>query len=590
MSIVSKSLQKTVHLAFLACLFFTLFSCSQLESVSTSSIKFSVSASRAVLNIPEGETVFIYVELQGVDIPPVTEEFSNDKTSYNFVFDKIPVGEYVTVSAQIYREENGRKIVFYSGTSETLKVHSGENAFTLTLKRENTSVEEPGNDDPENPEITAPENPGNDNTGNDDPKVEEYNITTSDDSSYIVKKPLLTIEHNNTELSTNILEFNSDKDDETFCWTYANLGEYQIAEITFTGNELPPESTNQIRFRFVKSATGVRYPLDTVNVESGSYTCSFDIPQGIGLDGIAIENNWDDENSRWAQDFSCIIEEIKLIKNDELIDPDFNKITTPTETTCVIQKPAIQSFVGTQINKNIITFDSTNARNYNETGSGFSAAYWEFADLKDYDKVTVKVKAENPNNFSQIRIIVKGFSPRNYSKNEPDCYYSADIQKVIETAGTTQTLTFYLTELTNGLGDHPLAAILFQNDSYTGDWIQNPPEGTSADKDLDYGNPWQLEIEEIVLEKTPGTQIGIGIDNPSESSDINVSVDDSVSGRIIFTAPEDYTSYTWKVDGVPQEDFTENILILDLANLSTGTHDISLLADSHSWNTQITRN
>ena len=104
MSIVSKSLQKTVHLVFLTCLFFTFFNCSQLESVSTSSIKFSVSASRAVLNIPEGETVFIYVELQGVDIPPVTEEFRNDKTSYNFVFDKIPVGEYVTVSAQIYRE------------------------------------------------------------------------------------------------------------------------------------------------------------------------------------------------------------------------------------------------------------------------------------------------------------------------------------------------------------------------------------------------------------------------------------------------------------------------------------------------------
>ncbi len=587
MSIVSKSLQKTVRLAFLACLFFTLFSCSQLESVSTSSIKFSVSASRAVLNIPEGETVFIYVELQGVDIPPVTEEFKNDKTSYNFVFDKVPVGEYVTVSAQIYREENGRKIVFYSGTSETLKVHSGENDFTLTLKRENTSVEEPGNDDPE---------------------VEEYNITTSDDSSYIVEKPLLTIEHNNTELSTNILEFNSDKDDETFCWTYANLGEYQIAKITFKGNELPPESTNEIRFRFVKSATGVRYPLDTVTVESGSYTCSFDIPQGIGLDGIAIENNWDNENSRWAQDFSCIIEEIKLIKNDELIDTDFNKITTPAETTCVIQKPAIQSFVGTQINKNIITFDSTNARSYNETGSGFSAAYWEFADLKDYDKVTVKVKAENPNNFEQIRIIIKGFTPRNYSENKPDCYYSADIQKVIETAGTTQTLTFNLTELTNDLGDHPLTAILFQNDSYTGDWIQNPPEGTSADKDLDYGNPWQLEIEEIVLEKTGFFQISISV--PSSDSDVNVDVkvgDETVTQssdspitvqankNMQFIADDKYTTYTWKINGIVQEDVTTNIFDFEISSDSypTGTYDITLLADNeasnlhHSWNAQI---
>ena len=73
------------------------------------------------------------------------------------------------------------------------------------------------------------------------------------------------------------------------------------------------------------------------------------------------------------------------------------------------------------------------------------------------------------------------------------------------------------------------------------------------------------------------------------SEDITVTTAESTSSYT-FTAPADYTSYVWKVDGNVQEE-TGNVFVLDMTNLDYGIHDITLLADDenrhHSWTAQV---
>ena len=73
----------------------------------------------------------------------------------------------------------------------------------------------------------------------------------------------------------------------------------------------------------------------------------------------------------------------------------------------------MQNILSTIIDKNIITFDSTNGRSTSPTQSGYSAAYWEYDDLDQYDKIRITLKAENPNNIEEVKIIIKGYSPIN---------------------------------------------------------------------------------------------------------------------------------------------------------------------------------
>ena len=510
--------------------------------------------------------------MQGGHKDSKTQELEADQDIY-ITFENVPVGRTINVYAQIYTLVEGEKQIIYAGTSESKIIQSEENLFQLML----------------------------------DFAYDSY-VETS--SKYIVLRPLLSVERDERKLKSNKLEFKNDEDenkrDESFSWQLKKLSDYQKARVTFRGKDLPQASESSLRFRLVKSTTGARYVLETKAVSDSAQTYEFEIPQFINLDKIALENDWNYNMSTWAPDFTCYIDKIELIKDSSLIDPDFNKITK-TDTTCKIINPPVQNIISTKIDKNIITFDSTQGRSTNPTGSGYSAAYWEFADLENYDRVSIKVKANNPNNFEQIRIVVKGYAPFNYP-SVTQSHDGTDIQQIIEAADTTQILTLSRTQLVDGLDDNPLTAILFQNDSYTGEWITTPEEGTSADANLNYGEAWNLEIEEILLEKLAQFQLSISV--PSSNSDINVVV--KVNGEtqpqtsdtpitvssdkeIQFVADDNYTSYVWKVNSNVQTSATGNTFTLDSNLLLSGYNDIILLADNetlnlhHSWTAQITK-
>lgn len=585
MRFVSKNLRKTAHLAFLTYLFFSFSGCSNLESNSTSSkssVKFQFSASRSAIKIADDEPVFIDVVLQDdKGFEKTDSKEIQDDAVLTFTFNDIPVGKQIEASAKVYTLYENEKLYLYSGTSNPITVKPEENLIELTLgMKYNTLVESP--------------------------------------SAFLVVRPLFSLERTNGQLSTNKLNFvnkaGEEEDNESFAYKYNQLSNFQKARVTFRGASLSEDAVSRLRFRLVKSTTGARYPLDTKTVAVSPSTYEFEIPQLINLNTIAVENEWDVSNEDWAPDFSCYIEKIELLQDDSLVDPDFNKITK-TDTTCTILNPPVQNFVSTKINKNEITFDSTQGKY--DTGSGYSAAYWEYEDLDDYDKITIKVKASNPNNFDQIKIVVKGFSPFNYP-SKTECQTGTDNQVTFEAADTSQTFTFYRTELATGLngetatgaqgssntGDPiPLTAILFQNDSYEGNWVGD------SDAELDYGDPWQLEIEEIVLEKVG--QFNINISVPSSNSDINVVV--KVDGETItqtsdspitvpsdkeiqFVADDNYTSYVWKINGEEQTSATGNTFTLDSSVLLSGNNDITLLADNddmnlhHSWTAQVTKN
>ena len=567
MRIVSKKAVKTTHLAFLTCLIFTLFSCSQLETSSKSSVQFQFSAPRSVSSLAGQEAVFIDVSLQDdKDFVKSDSKEIKDDDVISFTFNDIPVGKQIRAAAQIYIMYESEKLYLYSGISDSITIQQENNLIQLRLDV-------------------------------------EYNSIVESASAFIVLRPLFNLERENSQLSTNKLEFinaaGSDNDNESFSYKYNKLENFQKARVTFKGASLPADSESKLRFRLVKSTTGARYNLETKTVTSAPETYEFEIPQQINLNTIAIENDWNIAINDWAQDFSCYIDKIELIQDFSLVDPDFNKITK-TDKTCLIKNPPVQNFVSTRIDKNIITFDSTQGRY--DTGSGYSAAYWEFEDLEDYDKITIKVKADNPNNFDQIKIIVKGFSPFNYP-SKTECQTGTDIQQTLESAETSQTFTLYTRSLQQGLnnsdaasteGAVPLTAILFQNDSYTGEWLENPPDGISADANLNYGNPWQLEIEEILLEKMGSYLINITVAGSNDievfSSDIT-NAENKVTGKR-FTAPEGYTSYIWKVDGQVQTSVTGNVFDFDMSDLITGhIYDITLLASNetfnHSWNAQV---
>ena len=566
MRIVSKNPVKTTHLALLACLLFTLFSCSQLETSSKSSIKFQFSAPRSAISIAGDEAIYIDVALQDdKDFKKTDSKEIRDDDVLTFTFNDIPVGKQVKASAKIYTLYDNEKLYLFTGTSDPIKVQLEDNLIHFGLGI-------------------------------------EYNSLVESATTFIVMRPLFSLERTNRQLSTNKLEFINDtgesNDNESFSYKYNQLENFQKAKITFRGGSLSADLESRLRFRLVKSTTGARYPLETKTVTTAPATYEFEIPQYINLNTIAVENDWDSTNNDWAPDFSCYIDKIELLQDASLLDPDFNKITK-TDTTCTIKNPPVQNFVSTQIEKNVITFDSTQA--LYDTGSAYSAAYWEFADLADYDKITVKVKASNPNNFDQIKIVVKGFSPFNYP-TKTECHTGNDINKTLDAADTTSTFILYTTDLETGLNENPLTAILFQNDSYTGEWLGD------SDENLDYGEAWKLEILEVVLEKIGQAQLNISV--PSSNSDI--SVDIKVDGEtqpqiagtpitvpankeIQFIADDNYTSYVWKLNGNVQTNAIGNTFSLDSSTLFAGYNEISLLADNadmdlhHSWTAQITK-
>ena len=133
MRIVSKIPVKTTHLALLTCLFFTLFSCSQLETSSKSSITFTLSSPRSALGISSDDKVMIDVELQGEYSAVQTSEATSDENLV-FTFNEVPIGKNVKVFAQAYTLYENEKAILYEGLSEAKIIQKDENHFDLKFQ------------------------------------------------------------------------------------------------------------------------------------------------------------------------------------------------------------------------------------------------------------------------------------------------------------------------------------------------------------------------------------------------------------------------------------------------------------------------
>lgn len=554
-------------LAFLLFLVFMSFSCSQLDINSINqknSISFKIKAPRSALSLADEEQAFIDIELQGSYTDSQTAEL-NDSEELTFTFDNVPIGKEVKVFAQIYTLYQNERALLFQGLSQTKEIKEDENLFELQLGF-------------------------------------VYNSTVTAPSSLLILNPIFTIEHDNSELENNSLAFKLESGDESFAWKQEALENYQKARVTYKGLALDDGAENKLRFRLVKSKTGARYALETRPVTGNSQTYEFEIPQFIKLDEIAIENNWDSQNNSWAKDFTCRIERIELLKDASLLDPDFNQITKD-DNSCTVQKPALQQIVYTNIDKNKIEFDSR--QGIYESKGPYSAAYWEYEELDQYDKTTIYVKplfsAESIETVAEGSapgrlFTVKGYSPADLSagKTSSSSDFTADNNFLLtpaassEAAASTgssgsQIFVVNIADLKNGLeGD--LTALEFQNNS--GNWDSPNDDNSWA--------PWSMEIEKIILSVIGEYSINVTVAGSSdiEVSESNITNDQNqVTGKR-FTAPEGYTSYIWKVDGQVQTDVTGNVFDFDMSSLTIGQiYDITLLASNetfnHSWSAQV---
>lgn len=544
MRIVSNNFFKTTLLAFLPCLFLTFSGCSQLDTDSKGTVSFRLNTTRAAREIARDivspdQATYIDVELQGGYTDSQTQELEADKDIY-ITFENVPVGREINVYAQIYTLVESEKQIIYAGTSETKTIQREENLFQFMLDF-------------------------------------AYDSYVEIPSAYIVLRPLFSVERDGRKLETNKLEFKYDEDDtkcdESFSWQRAKLSNYQKARVTFRGKDLSQDYQSSLRFRLVKYATGARYSLETKSVSASAQTYEFEIPQYINLDEIAVENSWDASTASWAPDFTCYIDKIELIKDSSLVDPDFNKITKTT-SSYVVQNPPVQNILNTNISKNKIEFDSKN------DNGPYSAAYWECEDIEQYDKVSITVKCTQQN-ATGMRFLVKGYSPFKYPEkdtcehtNVPDDDINS-YQFIIPNEDEAYSFTMNIADLKKGPDDSTISiqAIEFENASFTGDYtVEN------------FGDVWTIVVEEIKLYNSFSMNISV-----PGSEDITVTTAESTSSYT-FTAPADYTSYVWKVDGNVQEE-TGNVFVLDMTNLDYGIHDITLLADDenrhHSWTAQV---
>ena len=443
MRIVSKTQTKTTLLALLTCLIFSFFACSQLEPKSsrTGSVSFNLNAAREVTS---DAGTLVDIELRGDYEASQTVTLSADKKT-SVTFEDVPVGKNVSVYVQVYTPYDGAKSVKYFGESESKKITSGNNDFTVPL-------------------TTA------------------YNSIAKGNSSCLILNPLFTSEATNKTLTSNRLDFNSNS--ETFYFMINTLvkeeslvlDEYQKAILTIKGTG---DSEHSIRTKFVKSSSAAMYYQTPVTVSAERKTYEMIIPQGIKLDAIGFENSWDNDPNDWASDYSFVIEKIELKKDSSLIDPDFN-VATKTSTTYVVKNPALQTIVYTNIDKNKITFDTQKAKEM-KPDDPYSAAYWEFENLAKYDKATITVRCDNPNSVG-MNFVVKGFIPQNIVAGTTEVHSSSSKEC------TTTTLSFDLEEI-NSEGT-AITALEFQNNSLIDGTWTNP------------GDNWTLEIVEIKLERT----------------------------------------------------------------------------------------
>lgn len=397
----------------------------------------------------------------------------------------------------------------------------------------------------------------------------QYDSIAKTESSIMVLKPLFTSENNNETLAINKLDFNSES--ETFAYKIENLGSYQKAIVTIKG---AADGEHAILPKFIKSSTAALYKQDEITVTAVTQDFELPIPQGIRLDAIGFENSWTD-------DYSCVIEKIELVKDASLIEPEFNVITK-TSSTYTVKNPAMQILSYSEIENNMIRFKASLSEDPTNT---YSAAYWEpyDTDLGDYDKITITYSLTAPEKSFRLN----GYLPRDYSTGRNVDKHSNDDSSDrdrIETHSLQETKSLDLRILTNALEAGEFKAIEFKYD------------GTDS---------WDLQIQEIKLEKTGTFNLNISL---PDTSDISVTTKiggttQTVSGVITittdttieFTADEGYTTYTWKLNGEEPKIGTVSgsVFSLNSESLTNQVYNISLFADDtvndrhHSWTAEI---
>lgn len=554
MPFFKKPIKSALPFFFIVLLSFT--GCSNLEPANTSQVSFTIDAARAVIKDSlEPSEVFIDVELKGGYEASKSAALTPEKEN-TFTFDKVPVGKQVYISALLYTKYGEEKLVLYHGKTEEQEILLEGNTFKLSFEK-------------------------------------DFNVTIKTDSTYVVSRPLFYAERDKNILTTNKLEFKDDASapNQVFVWELAELDEYQKVRMTFkgdTGDTSDTANSHAFVFQFGNTTCRAQYVNEKLSVTAEKSVCEFEIPQEVDVDTIRLENDYiigdTTEQNRWAGDYNLFIEKIELIKDSSLLDPDFNQITQ-TDNTYTVKNPAIICGTAVQVEKNHLKFDSLYSSKRNK--NPFSAAYWIFEDITDYNKVTLSIKCNNSSE-SGLQFELKGYKPVQYpdltedkrSENNSDNYVFLSNSD----AASLNTITFTtnIANLMNGLEAGELKALEFINASFS---------------DYDDYSSWKdpdIEILEIKLEKTGAFSINVTV---AGSSDIEVTEsnitneENQVTGKR-FTAPEGYTSYVWKVNGQVQTSVTGNVFDFDMNGLITGLfYDITLLASNetfnHSWSAQV---
>lgn len=130
--------KKTFFVSTAALLLCFLASCSLFNSPDNSgSVKLTLSRSAARNADSGSETLYVDVSLKGDYSQTQTIPLPPDATEATAIFDQIKLNATVYIEANVYKKDSAsdEKIYTYTGKSDTIKIKSGENNISLTLKK-----------------------------------------------------------------------------------------------------------------------------------------------------------------------------------------------------------------------------------------------------------------------------------------------------------------------------------------------------------------------------------------------------------------------------------------------------------------------
>lgn len=130
--------KKTFFVSTAALLLCFLASCSLFNSPDNSgSVKLTLSRSAARNADSGSETLYVDVSLKGDYSQTQTIPLPPDATEATAIFDQIKLNATVYIEANVYKKDSAsdEKIYTYTGKSDTIKIKSGDNNISLTLKK-----------------------------------------------------------------------------------------------------------------------------------------------------------------------------------------------------------------------------------------------------------------------------------------------------------------------------------------------------------------------------------------------------------------------------------------------------------------------